>query len=259
MERGQAGLKSMIPNSKFRKNMFIFDHEDQMLKFMLNKWEDISREGIERRGCFTAGLSGGRTPIIFYQRLAEWDSKPSWERTQFFLVDERFVSFADKDSNYRMLKETLFGKIPSPQENIHPIPTEKTSLETSAREYEEDLRRFFKVSKGQYPTFDLILLGIGEDGHTASLFPGSEALSERSHLAAAVVLDEMRHHRITLTLPVINHAEHVIFFVRGENKAFALKKIIGGDDLSLPASMVQPRSGDLLFVIDREASSQLSG
>ena len=248
----------MLSNSKLRKNVFIFDHEDQMLKFMLKKWEDILRESIERRGCFTAGLSGGRTPIIFYQRLAEWDSKSSWEKTQFFLVDERFVSFDDKDSNYRMLKETLFGKIPIPQENIHPIPTEKTSLETSAREYEEDLRRFFKVSKGQYPAFDLILLGIGEDGHTASLFPGSEALSERRHLTAAVVLDEKRHHRITLTLPVINHAEHVIFFVRGENKAFVLKKIIGGDDPSLPASMVQPRSGNLLFVIDREASSQLS-
>jgi 6-phosphogluconolactonase len=249
----------MLSNSKFRKNVFIFDHEDQMLKFMLKKWEDISREGIDRRGCFTAGLSGGRTPVIFYQRLAERDSQSSWEKTQLFLVDERFVPLDDKESNYRMLKETLFGKIPIPQENIHPIPTEKTSLETSAREYEEDLRRFFKVSKGQYPAFDLILLGIGEDGHTASLFPGSEALSERRHLTAAVVLDEVRHDRITLTLPVINHAEHVIFFVRGENKAFVLKKIIGGDDPSLPASMVQPRSGNLLFVIDREASSQLSG
>jgi 6-phosphogluconolactonase len=248
----------MSSESKLMKNVFIFDHEDQMLKFMLKKWEDISREAIERRGCFTAGLSGGRTPIIFYQRLAERDSKSSWEKTQFFLVDERFVSFDDKDSNYRMLKETLFRKILIPQENIHPIPTGKTSLETSAREYEEDLRRFFKVSKDQYPAFDLILLGIGEDGHTASLFPGSEALSERRHLTAAVVLDEIRHHRITLTLPVINHAEHVIFFVRGENKAPVLKKIIGGDDLSLPASMVQPRSGNLLFVIDREASSQLS-
>ena len=248
----------MLSNPKFRKNVFIFDHEDQMLKFMLKKWKDISKGAIERRGCFTAGLSGGRTPIIFYQRLAEWDSKSSWEKTQLFLVDERFVSFDDKDSNYRMLKETLFEKIPIPQKNIHPIPTGKTSLETSASEYEEDLRRFFKVSKGQYPAFDLILLGIGGDGHTASLFPGSEALSERRHLTAAVVLDEVRHHRITLTLPVINHAEHVIFFVRGENKAFVLKKIIGGDDPSLPASMVQPRSGNLLFVIDREASSRLS-
>jgi 6-phosphogluconolactonase len=248
----------MSSESKFRKNVLIFDHEDQMLKFMLKKWEDISKEAIQRRGCFTAGLSGGRTPVIFYQRLAERDSKSSWEKTQFFLVDERFVSFDDQDSNYRMLKETLFEKIPIPQKNIHPIPTERTSLETSAREYEEDLRGFFKVSKGQYPAFDVILLGIGEDGHTASLFPGSEALSERRHLTAAVVLDEVRHHRITLTLPVINHAEHVIFFVRGENKAFVLKKIIGGDDPSLPASMVQPRSGNLLFVVDREASSQLS-
>jgi 6-phosphogluconolactonase len=248
----------MISNSTFGKNVLIFDHEDQMLKFMIEKWENISHERIERRGYFTVALSGGKTPIVFYQKLAEWDSKSSWEKTRFFLVDERFVSLDDKDSNYRMLKETLFGKIPIPQENIHPIPTGKTSLETSAREYEEDLRRFFKASKGQYPSFDLILLGIGEDGHTASLFPGSRALSERRHLTAAVVLDEVRHQRITLTLPVINHAEHVLFFVRGENKAFVLKKIIGGNDPSLPASMVQPRSGNLLFVIDREASSQLS-
>lgn len=249
----------MISNSKFGKNVLIFDREGQMLKFMVEQWEDISREGIDRRGCFTVGLSGGRTPVIFYQKLAEWDSKSSWERTQVFLVDERFVSPDDNESNYRMLKETLFGKIPIPQENIHPIPTGKGSLEASAREYEEDLMRFFKVSKGQYPAFDLILLGIGEDGHTASLFPSSKALSECNHLTAPVVLDEMRHDRITVTLPVINHAERVIFFVRGKNKAPVLKKIFAGDDSSLPASMVQPRTGNLLFVIDREASSKLSG
>jgi 6-phosphogluconolactonase len=248
----------MISNSKSGNNVLMFDDENHMLKFMIEKWEDISQEGIQRKGYFTIGLSGGKTPIMFYQKLAEWESKSSWKRTHVFLVDERFVSFEDKDSNYRMLRETLFGKIPIPQENIHPIPTGKTSLETSAREYEEDLRRFFKVSKGQYPTFDLILLGIGEDGHTASLFPGSKALSECGHLTAAVVLDEMRHDRISLTLPVINHAEHVIFFVRGANKAPVLKKIIAGDDPSLPAAMVRPRSGNLLFVIDREASSQLS-
>ncbi len=248
----------MISNSKFGKKVLIFDDEDQMLKFMIEKWEDVSKESIERRGYFTVGLSGGRTPIVFYQKLAEWGTKSSWERTQAFLVDERFVSLDDKDSNYRMLKETLFGKVPIPRENIHPIPTGKGSLEASAREYERDVRRFFKVPKGQCPTFSLILLGIGEDGHTASLFPGSKALSERNHLTAPVVLDEMRHDRITLTLPVINHAEHVIFFVRGKDKAPILKKIIARDDPSLPASMVQPRTENLLFVIDREASSQLS-
>jgi len=248
----------MDSSSKFGRKVLVFDREDQMLKFMIEQWEDVSKESIDRRGCFTVGLSGGRTPIVFYQKLAEWNSKSSWERTHVFLVDERFVSFDNKDSNYRMLKETLFGKIPIPQENIHSVPTGKGNLEVSAREYEKDLKKFFELPKGQYPDFDLILLGIGEDGHTASLFPGSKALRERKRLTAAVVLDEMRHGRITLTLPVINHARHVIFFVRGKNKAPVLKKILARDDPSLPASMVQPRSGNLLFVIDREASSQLS-
>jgi 6-phosphogluconolactonase len=248
----------MISNSKLEKNVMIFDDENQMLKFLVEKWEDIAHEGIERTGYFTAGLSGGKTPIVFYQKLAEWENKsPFCKRTHVFLVDDRFVPFEDEDSNYKMLRETLVGKIPIPQENIHSIPTGKGSLEDSAREYEKELRGFFKVSEGQFPNFDLILLGIGEDGHTASLFPGSKALSERYHLTAAVAADERRHDRITLTLPVINHAEHVIFFVTGANKAPVLKKIIAGDDPSLPASLVRPTSGNLLFVIDRKAGSQL--
>jgi 6-phosphogluconolactonase len=247
----------MISNSKSGKTVSIFDDENQMLKFLIKKWEDIAHQRIERRGYFAVGLSGGKTPIVFYQKLAEWENKSFWKRTHVFLVDERFVPFEDKDSNYRMLRETLLGKIPIPQENIHFIQTGKGSPEVSAKEYEKDLKSFFKVSKGQFPNFDLILLGIGEDGHTASLFPGSKALSERNHLTAAVVVGEMRHDRITLTLPVINHAEHVIFFVTGANKAPVLKKVIAGDDPSLPASLVQPRSRKLLFVIDREASSQL--
>jgi 6-phosphogluconolactonase len=229
-----------------------------MSEFMIKRWEEISKDAIERRGYFAAALSGGRTPIIFYRRLAEWGNRPCWDKTHLFLVDERFVSFDDKDSNYGMMRETLFQKIPIPQENIHPIPTGKGSLEISAREYEKDLRRFFKISKGQHPALDFILLGIGEDGHTASLFPGSEALSERRHFTAAVRLDELRHHRITLTLPVLNHADHVIFFVKGKNKAPVMRKIIKREGPLLPASMVQPKSGNLLFLIDREAGSQLS-
>ena len=243
--------------SKFGKTVSVFDDENQMLKFLVKKWEDIAHERIERSGYFTVALSGGKTPIVFYRKLTEWENKSFWKRTYIFLVDERFVPSEDKDSNYKMLRETLLGKIPIPQENIHPITTEKGSLEALAREYEEDLKSFFKVSKGQFPNFDLILLGIGEDGHTASLFPGSKALSKRRHLTAAVVADETRHNRITLTLPIINHAEHVIFFVTGANKAPVLKKIIAGDDPSLPASLVRPTTGNLLFVIDREAGSQL--
>lgn len=248
----------MTSYTKSGKNVMIFDNKDHMLKFMIEKWEDISKKAIEKNGYFTVALSGGRTPVIFYQTLAQWGSQSSWQKTHAFLVDERFVPFEDKDSNYRMLKETLLDAVPIPQENIHPIPTEKGDVEAAAREYEEDLVRFFKLSKGQYPAFHLILLGIGEDGHTASLFPGARALEERMHLAVAVVPDQMRHDRITLSLPVINHAEHIIFFVTGEDKAAVLKKVIDGKNSSLPASMVQSRSGNLLFVIDREAGSQLS-
>jgi 6-phosphogluconolactonase len=240
------------------QNLLIFDHENQMSEFMIKRWGEILERALKKKGYFAAGLSGGKTPVHFYRRLAEWDRRPFWKRTHIFLVDERFLSFDDKESNYRMLRETLLQKLPIPQENIHPIPTGKASLEISATEYEKNLKKFFKVSIGQYPEFDLILLGIGEDGHTASLFPGSHALSERIHLTAAVVLDEVRHHRITLTLPVINQAEHVIFLVEGKNKAPVLRKIMNREDPLLPASMVQPKSGNLLFLIDREASSQLS-
>ncbi len=248
----------MVSDSRLGKNVLIFEHEDQLLKFLIEKWEDISKKAVESRGYFAVGLSGGKTPIGFYRKLAEWGSESSWARTQVFLVDERFVPLDDQDSNYRMLREALLGKVPIPQENIHPIPAGKGDPEASAREYEADLMKFFKISEGQYPAFDLILLGMGEDGHTASLVPGSKALSESRRLTAAVMLDEKRHDRITLTLPVINHANEVIFFVTGENKAPILKKIIAGDDSSLPASMVRPRSGNLLFVIDREAGSRLS-
>jgi 6-phosphogluconolactonase len=240
------------------QNLLIFDHENQMSEFMIKRWGEILEGALKKKGYFAAGLSGGKTPVHFYRRLAEWDGRPFWNRTHLFLVDERFLSFDDKESNYRMLWETLLQKLPIPQENIHPILAGKASLEISATEYEKNLKKFFKVSIGQYPEFDLILLGIGEDGHTASLFPGSHALSERIHLTAAVVLDEVRHHRITLTLPVINQAEHVIFLVEGKNKAPVLRKIMNREDSTLPASMVQPKSGNLLFLIDREASSQLS-
>jgi len=224
---------------------------------MINKWEEISEEATERKGYFVAALSGGKTPIDFYRALADYKDRLPWNKTHTFLVDERFLSFDDEDNNYRMLRETLFDRIPIPQENIHPIPTGGSTPRTSAEVYEEDLRIFFKLSSGQLPEFDLILLGMGEDGHTASLFPGSPVLSERGRLAVAVMLDEIRHHRITLTLPVINHARHVVFLVSGKNKAPVLEKVANHKDPSLPASMVNPKKGKLLFLSDLEAGSQL--
>jgi 6-phosphogluconolactonase len=241
-----------------RRNVRVFDRKDDISSFIINTWREISQEAIERKGAFSAALSGGKTPVDLYRKLSGVKEMLPWDKTNIFLVDERFVPLEHRDSNYRMLKETLLDHIPIPQGNIHPIPTDRPTPRTSAMAYEEDLKKFFRLSENQFPEFDLLLLGIGEDGHIASLFPGTPVLDDTIHVAAPVSMDEIRHARITLTLPVINNAKHIVFLVVGKNKAFVLQKIIDQEDTSLPASMVHPNKGNLIFVIDREASSQLS-
>jgi 6-phosphogluconolactonase len=240
------------------QNVLVFNSKIGMVDFMVKEWEEISKESTERKGYFVAALSGGKTPVNFYRTLADYKGTLSWNKIHIFLVDERFLSFDDKDSNYRMLRETLLDKIQIPQKNIHPIPTGRSTPQLSAEAYEEDLRIFFASPLGQFPEFDLILLGIGEDGHTASLFPGSPVLNERGRLAVAAMLDGIRHHRVTLTLPVINRAKQVVFLVSGKTKAAVLEKVVNKKDPSLPASMVNPGKGKLLFLSDLEAGSQLS-
>jgi 6-phosphogluconolactonase len=239
------------------QRIHIFKNKDEISVFLIDQWKETSGESIRRRGIFSVALSGGETPIPFYQRLAEEPETLPWERTHIFLADERFLPLDGPHSNYRMLRETLLNKIQIPRENVHPIPVETPNPQRSAEEYEGMLTRFFKLSPGQVPSFDLILLGIGKDGHTASLFPGSPVLDDNTHLVAPIMLDEIRHHRITLTLPVINHGETVIFLVTGETKAAVLRKIIDQHDASMPAAHVHPKSGNLLFLIDREASVKL--
>lgn len=202
-------------------------------------------------------LSGGKTPVELYRRLAEAHETLPWDQTHLFLVDERFLPLNDQDSNYGMLRETLLTGISMPDENLHPIRTGTSDPMAAADQYEQELISFFKLSPGEFPRFDLILLGIGEEGHTASLFPRSPALNDCAHRVAAVILEDIRHHRVTLTLPVINHGENVLFLVTGKNKSTILRRIIGREDPSLPASRVNPRGGTLLFVIDREASVEL--
>lgn len=241
-----------------REQVFVFATKSEMSDFMILRWKEISRESVERKGYFVAALSGGKTPVDFYMKLAGFKEPLPWNKTHIFLIDERFVPFNDEDSNYRMLRKTVLDHVTIPQENIHPISTSTPHPQISARKYEEELKAFFKRSHDPIPEFDLILLGIGEDGHTASLFPNSPALNDVMHLVAEVMLDERGHHRITLTLPVINHANNVIFLVSGQRKAAVVEKIINQKDSSLPTSMVRPTRGKLIFLIDREASLNLS-
>ena len=231
----------------------VFETTDAMWQFMADKWKEISSGAVEKKGHFTAALSGGKTPVGFYRRLSSVEGL-EWNRTCLFLVDERFVPWENVESNYGMLREILLSRISIPSGNVHPIVTGTSSPIASAEKYEGELRAFFKLPEGGIPEFDIILLGIGEDGHTASLFPGSGALKELDRLVVPVTLGAAIHARITITLPVINNARNVFFLVSGRRKKVVMRKLRQGHDRTLPASMVNPQKGKLGFLMDREAA-----
>lgn len=193
-------------------------------------------------------------PLKLYQNLSNDKCLLPWDKTHIFLVDERFVSFDKLESNFNMMKENLLDKIDISEKNIHPIFV-RGSSSASAEAYEEELKKFFGLGENGLPGFDLIMLGIGEDGHTASLFPEDAALEEKAKLSIAVKIDRLDNERIALTLPVINNSKNIIFLVTGKNKANVVKNVLKKRDASLPASMIGPGHGDLYFVSDREAAS----
>lgn len=231
----------------------VFETADTMWQFMADRWKEISSEAVEQRGYFTAALSGGKTPVGFYRRLSSVAGL-EWNRTYLFLVDERFVPRENADSNYGMLTEILLNRISIPPGNVHPIVTGTSAPVTSAETYEGELRAFFRLPAGGIPEFDIIILGIGEDGHTASLFPGIRALKELDRLVVPIKLGAAIHERITFTFPVINNARNVFFLVSGRRKKMVMRKLHQGHDRTLPASMVHPRQGKLIFLMDKEAA-----
>lgn len=240
-----------------KREVLIFQKIDELYDFLIKKWKGISEKAIEEKGIFTVALSGGESPVEFYQRLTDSKNSFPWGRTHIFLADERFVPFDEPDSNYGMIKEALLRHIAIPAGNIHSVHIYKTP-EISAKRYEEEIKTFFRLKEDKFPQFDLIILGIGEDGHTASLFPGDSALLETHRLTAAVHLDNERHERVTLTLPVINHTRNIIFLVLGESKAEIIKQILENPQSNLPASHVRPASGEIFFLLDKEAGSLLN-
>lgn len=220
------------------------------------------RKTLKVKGFFTLVLSGGSTPKNTFTLLVSDDSFRSqipWERIHFFWGDERHVPPDHAESNYRMATEVMLSKLPVPKENIHRIMAEHPDANRSAKLYEEKLREFFKLGSGQMPRFDCVLLGMGSDGHTASLFPGTKALHEQASLVVANWVEKFETYRITLTLPVINNADFILFLVSGKEKAETLKKGIDGKEHpnNLPAQLIKPTHGRVLWLVDREASGQL--
>ena len=219
---------------------------------------NTSRTCIASQGNFSVAVSGGSTPRKLYSLLgsAEYSPQVDWQRVHFFWVDERCVPKEHEESNFKTVFDRLLSKISIPDENIHRIKGEKDP-DKAAQDYEEEVRKFSGTSG--LPMLDLVILGMGEDGHTASLFPGSNLLKERIRLAAPVYLERPNRNRITLTLPVLNNASQIIFLVAGHAKADVVYEILGNGRKKerYPAGMIHPAHGSITWLIDQEAAKKL--
>lgn len=219
------------------------------------------RAAEEEGNRFTVALSGGSTPKSLYSLLAAapYAGQIPWQRVHLFWGDERHVPPDDQESNYHMVHETLLSHIDIPAENVHRVRAELPDAADVARDYADALRGFFALQPDQWPRFDLVLLGLGPDGHTASLFPGTDALHNTADLVAAPWVEKLHTHRITMTAPVLNNAATVAFLVGGGEKASVLREVIAGpcQPDKLPAQLIAPANGTLIWLLDEAAASRL--
>jgi 6-phosphogluconolactonase len=219
----------------------------------------IGDAAIARHDRFTVALAGGSTPRSLYSLLAKEHARFMWRKTFLFFGDERHVPPDHPDSNYRMVNESLLAHISMSPRHVHRVPAENRDAHAAAAEYEEDLRKFFEVKPGDFPRFDLILLGLGVDGHTASLFPNSQALKEQSRFVVANWVEKFSGYRITFTFPLLNRAAEVLFLASGADKAeMAFQVLEGENSPPYPAQRVRPTDGKLLWMLDEAAADRLT-
>ncbi len=236
----------------------VCDKEDSFGQTALRIFFDLYRQALSRKEFFTLLLSGGRTPEAIYSDLANpaIQSKIDWSRIHLFWGDERFVPSNHPESNYGTVKNLLISKIKIPPSNVHPIQTEGLTPREALEKYQEDLRVFFKIGEDAFPRFDLIFLGVGEDGHTASLFPEIPELSEKRRWVVSTYVEKLKSQRITLTLPVLNQGENILVLAAGKKKAEVLKKVFKPEGPPfLPIQQIHPVSGKLTFLLDQAAAS----
>lgn len=217
----------------------------------------IGEQAIRDRGRYTVALSGGNTPRGLHQELVtKYSARLNWEKVFFFWGDERHVPPDFPESNYRMAKETLLSKLSIPGDHIFRMPGELPDAEQGAAIYEQTLREGFPRA-GEFPRLDFILLGIGPDGHTASLFPDTKALQENRRWAVGNWVAVHSTWRITLTYPVLNHGANVMFLVEGGEKAEIVKTALQTPSAHLPSQGVKPRDGELMWYLDQAAGAKL--
>lgn len=236
----------------------VFDTAEAVARAAAERIAELARESIEARGSFTVALSGGSTPRRVYELLAceEFRGRVAWPNVHVFFGDERMVPPDHAESNYRMASETLLSRVAIPVENVHRIEGVGDAA-ANASVYESELRGLF--GDEEWPRLDLVMLGMGDDGHTASLFPGTSALAERRAWVVANWVEKLGAWRVTLTAPTINAARRVLFLVTGAGKAERLREVLTGerDPARLPSQLIQPSDGILEWFVDRAASADI--
>jgi 6-phosphogluconolactonase len=236
----------------------IFENLEALSQQAARRFAEAAAEGASGNRYFSCALSGGSTPRRMFELLSDPEFRIPWERVQLFQVDERTVPPDDAESNYRMIRETLLSKVPLPNENFHRIAAEKVDRDEAARDYAAELGRVLHPAPGAWPRLDLVFLGMGGDGHTASLFPLSPALPERKLWVCSNYSPRLGKHRLTLTYPVLNAAAEIIFLVSGDDKAETLHQVLEGPPGVYPAQGINPVQGRLSWFVDRPAARLLS-
>ncbi|MCC3217838.1 6-phosphogluconolactonase [Chryseobacterium sp. X308] len=232
-------------------NITVFDDLEKLYTKAADAFVDLSKKSIQKNGRFVVALSGGSSPKAIFKLLAtpEYKEKIEWNKVYFFWVDERWVPLNDDKSNFRMTDEALLSKVPVDQSHIFPMYAGGITPEDYAKTYEQKIRTVL----GDEGVFDFILLGMGDDGHTASLFPGEDVLNEKEKWVAAYYLKPQEMFRITLTAPIINHAENILVIAFGESKKHALNEVLNGEyNPSLyPMQLIEKKNGFQFFTDEK--------
>ena len=257
----KPGVSPELRPREIRPGVWVCADSEEVARAAARQFVDLAWQFIARVGQFCVALSGGKSPQILYRLLAsdEFRNQIDWPKVHLFWGDERAVPPESPESNYGMARREMIVRVPIPLANVHRMEAERANIGRAAQEYEDVLRQYLDLDAAGWPRFHLILLGMGTEGHTASLFPGARRLSSTLRWVSTPLVAKLATRRMTLTLPVINAAHTVSFLVVGEDKAEILRTVLDGTaEPPLPAQLVTVPSGRRIFFIDRLASALLS-
>jgi 6-phosphogluconolactonase len=252
-----------MPAAAQQREVYILKDNAAIARRAAEIFVKMAQSAVTRNGSFTVALAGGSTPKLLYSLLAtdpDLRANVPWDKMQLFFGDERHVGPDDPQSNFKMASESMITKAPLKPEQVHRMKGEYPDAERGAKEYEQDLRAHFHLKDAELPRLDLVLAGMGDEGHTLSLFPGTKALHAQGRVVVRNWVGKLYTDRITITAPVANNAEMILFMVAGNEKALALKGVLEGpyEPEQLPAQLLQPTNGKLLWLVDEAAGSLLS-